>query len=88
MQDQPSTNSQEPFELERLSRGEHFRQVLYGLGVALGLSLLWLMEIARNALFHLLDRLNLKPRRRRRASAFPPGRPRKHHPPEPASSQG
>jgi hypothetical protein len=31
----------------------------------------------RNAYFRLLDRLNLKPRRRR-ASAFPPGRPKKH----------
>jgi hypothetical protein len=87
MQEQP-TYLQEPFEGEQLSRGGHLAQVLYGIGVSLGLALLWLMEIARNMFFHLLDRLNLKLRRRRRASAFPPGRPRKHPPVLPASSQG
>lgn len=80
--------SQEPFEIEQLSRREHFTQSANGVGVAVGLAVLWLMEIVRDKFFRLLDRLNVKPRRRRRASAFPPGRPRKHTPVMPASSQG
>jgi hypothetical protein len=79
------TDLQEPLEPERMTRGEHFSQVLYGIGVALGLALLWLMEVVRDAFFHLLDRLNVKARRRTNASAFPPGRPRKR-PPAAASS--
>jgi hypothetical protein len=35
------------------------------------------MEVVRNIFFRALDRLNVKPRRGR-ASAFPPGQPRKH----------
>lgn len=76
MQEQAS-DLQEPFEPDRLSRGEYISQVLSGVGVALGLALLWLMEIARDAFFALLDRLNFKPRRRTNASAFPPERPGK-----------
>ena len=52
--------------------------VLYGIGVSLGLALLWFMEVLRNTYFRALDRLNIKPRRRGTASAFPPGQPRKH----------
>ena len=39
--------------------------VLYGIGVSLGLALLWFMEVVRNIYFRALDRLNIKPRRRR-----------------------
>lgn len=69
---------------ERLSSGGHFCQVFYGIGVTLGLALLWFMEICRDAFFHLLDRFNVKARRRSRASAFPPGQPRRH--PQPTAS--
>ncbi len=68
--------SQEPYTPETLSRGGVLVSVLYGIGVSLGLGLLWSMEVVRNIYFRVLDRLNIKPRRRR-ASAFPPGQPRK-----------
>ena len=69
---------------EALGRIGFITSVLYGIGVSLGLALLWFMEIVRNAFFRVLDRLNVKPRRRRSASAFPPGQPRKH--PEPPAA--
>jgi hypothetical protein len=74
---------QEPHVPEALGRIGFITSVLYGIGVSLGLALLWFMEIVRNAYFHMLDRLNVKARRRS-ASAFPPGQPRKHpQPPGP-----
>ncbi len=79
MQEQPA-DLQEPFKPERMARGEYLFQVLNGVGAALGLALLWLMEIARDAFFALLDWLNVKPRRRANASAFPPDRPGKRPP--------
>jgi hypothetical protein len=66
-----------PFEIEQLSRLSYLSELVQGIGITLGLGILWGLEIVRNAYFRVLDRLNLKPRRRR-ASAFPPGRPRKH----------
>lgn len=80
-----ASNSQQPFEPERLSLGGFAGTVLYGVAVSLGLALLWLMEVVRNIFFRALDRLNVKPRRRGNASAFPPGQPRKR-PQAPASS--
>jgi hypothetical protein len=68
--------SQEPYTPEALTRIGVFFSVLYGIGVSLGLALLWLMEVVRNIYFRILDRFNIKPRRRP-ASAFPPGQPRK-----------
>jgi hypothetical protein len=68
--------SQEPYTPKTLSRGGVLVSVLYGIGVSLGLGLLWSMEVVRNIYFRALDRLNIRPRRRR-ASAFPPGQPRK-----------
>jgi hypothetical protein len=56
----------------------YLRQVLYGVGATLGLAILWGLEVVRDAYFRLLDRLNVKPRRRR-GSAFPPGQPRRRH---------
>jgi hypothetical protein len=76
--------SQEPHVPEALGASGLFGSVLYGVGVSLGLALLWFMEVVRNIFFRALDRLNVKPRRGR-ASAFPPGQPRKH-PQSPASS--
>jgi hypothetical protein len=66
-----------PLEIERLSRLSYLSELVQGIGIALGMGILWGLEIVRNVYFRLLDRLNLKPRHRR-ASAFPPGRPRKH----------
>ncbi len=82
---QQAPNSQQPFEVQRMGLGGFLGTVLYGVGVSLGLALLWLMEIVRNTVFRTLDRLNIKPRRRGKASAFPPGQPRKR-PHAPASS--
>jgi hypothetical protein len=50
--------------------------ILHGVGVTVGLCLFWILEVVRNNFFRLLDGLNLKARIRR-ASAFPPGQPRK-----------
>jgi hypothetical protein len=62
-----------------LSGRELVTEVAGGVGRALGLSLLWGLEIVRDAYFRVLDRLNVRPRRKR-ASAFPPGQPRKRTP--------
>jgi len=51
-------------------------EIVGGVGRALGLTLLWGLEIVRDSYFRLLDRLNVRPRHKR-ASAFPPGRPKK-----------
>ena len=69
----------ESLEIERLTPVEVAREIVHGVGIALGLSLLWTMEAVRDRAFRLLDRLNARPRIRP-ASAFPPGQPRKHPP--------
>ena len=51
-------------------------EVAGGVGRTLGLTLLWGLEIVRDSYFRLLDRLNVRPRHKR-ASAFPPGEPKK-----------
>lgn len=53
-------------------------EIVGGVGRALGLTLLWGMEIVRDSYFRVLDRLNIRPRHRR-ASAFPPGKPKRRH---------
>lgn len=62
---------------ERLPPGNYLKEVGRGVGVLLGLGLLWGLEIVRNAYFRVLDRIGVKPRTRR-SSAFPPGQPKKH----------
>jgi hypothetical protein len=62
---------------ERMPLRVAILEALNGLGIAFGMGMLWLMEVVRNNFFRLLDRLNFKPRPRR-ASPFPPGRPRRH----------
>ena len=57
-----------------LGKGEFFAQILHGIGIAAGMGLLWIMETVRNAYFRMLDRFNIKSRKRTNASAFPPGR--------------
>ncbi len=56
------------------------KEIVGGVGRTLGLTLLWGLEIARDSYFRLLDRLNVRPRHKR-ASAFPPGQPKKRNPP-------
>jgi hypothetical protein len=74
-QTQPSSDVR--VDIEQLRGGQHLGQVIYGVGVIAGMAVLWGLECARNAYFKLLDGLNVKARRRKRASAFPPGRPRR-----------
>jgi len=64
-----------PLEIEQLSTLSYFSELAQGVGLTLGIGILWGLEIIRNAYFRMLDRLNIKARRKR-ASAFPPGRPR------------
>lgn len=54
-------------------------EIVGGIGRTLGLTLLWGLEIVRDSYFRLLDGLNVRPRHKR-ASAFPPGQPRKRTP--------
>ncbi|MGH7781766.1 MAG: hypothetical protein ACREQR_18270 [Candidatus Binataceae bacterium] len=63
---------------EHLPPGNYLKEVARGVGVLLGLGLLWGLEIVRNAYFKILDWAGVKPRRNRRSSAFPPGQPKKH----------
>ena len=55
-------------------------EIVGGIGRTLGLSLLWGLEIVRDSYFRLLDRLNVRPPHKR-ASAFPPGQPKKRNVP-------
>jgi hypothetical protein len=71
-------------EIERLTTWGFIKELVQGIGLTLGMTILWVLEVFRNAYFRMLDRLNVKPRRRKRASAFPPGRPRRHRRPHAA----
>ena len=66
-------------EVEQLKPLEVAAEIIHGIGITLGLSLLWAMEAVRDRFFRLLDRVNASPRTRH-ASAFPPGQPRKRPP--------
>lgn len=74
---EPPQKPAEPVEYEPLGVRSTALEILKGIGIALGLGLLWMLEAVRDGFFRLLDRLNLRPRTRR-ASAFPPGRARRH----------
>jgi hypothetical protein len=73
------TQISESPEMEQLKPLEVAVEIVHGVGIALGLSLLWAMEAVRDRVFRLLDRINARPRTRP-ASAFPPGQPRKRPP--------
>lgn len=64
-------------EVEQFTKLQFISEVLQGMGIALGLSFLWVLEIGRNAIFRMLDRLNIRARPRR-GTAFPPGPARRH----------
>jgi hypothetical protein len=72
----PVQKIEEPLELDKLTFGGTVWEILHGIGITLGMTLLWSLEAVRNRFFRVLDRMNLRSRPRR-ASAFPPGRPRK-----------
>ena len=65
---QPDT----PVKINQLSGSEYVLEVLRVTGALFGMGILWGLEIVRNRYFKLLERLNIKPSRKR-ASAFPPG---------------
>ena len=71
-----AANVDQPFVLQKLGWRDWLGEVIIALAITVGMALLWMLENVRNVFFRLLDRLNLKPRSHR-ASAFPPGRPRK-----------
>lgn len=71
------SHNEESLVLDKLKRSSVFAEVFYGIGIMLGLSLLWALESARNASYRVLDKMNIKPRIRH-ASAFPPGSSREH----------
>jgi hypothetical protein len=64
----------ESLDIVRLKPIEVAGEIVQGLGITFGLSLLWMMEAVRDHVFRLLDRANI-PARTRPASAFPPGQP-------------
>jgi hypothetical protein len=72
------TQEKAPVELrvEPLRGSRLVLEVVGGVGRTLGLTLLWGLEIVRESYFRQLDRLNVRPRHKR-ASAFPPGQPKK-----------
>ena len=74
--DTPVHPADQPLEVEQLSRGGALLYVFHGIGVTLGMGILWMLEVVRNGYFASLDRMNVKARTRP-ASAFPPGRPRR-----------
>jgi len=65
-----------PLEIEQLGFRRTALEILIAIAITLGLASLWLLENVRDAFFGLLDRIGVKGRPHR-ASAFPPGRPRK-----------
>jgi hypothetical protein len=73
-----TSQEQQPTRVQILPlKGMDFaREVARGIGVSAGMALLWSLEIVRNACFRALDQFKV-PARRKRASAFPPGQPRK-----------
>jgi hypothetical protein len=50
-------------------------EILRAIGSLAGMSILWGLEIIRDKFFSVLERWNVRPRRKH-ASAFPPGRPK------------
>lgn len=64
-------------EYDELRSPSLVKEVFAGIGISVGLALLWAFEAMRDRYFRLLDRMNVRPWSHR-GSAFPAGRPRKH----------
>lgn len=69
-------NVETPVVIERLGWRGTLSEIIIGIAITVGLALLWILENVRNAFFRVLDRVGVRARPHR-ASAFPPGRPRK-----------
>jgi hypothetical protein len=67
-------------QIEQLRGLRLAQEIAGGVGRALGLTLFWGLEIIRDSYFRVLDRLNVRPGRKR-ASAFPPGQPKRRRAP-------
>ncbi len=61
---------------EQLTTLGFISEMLQGFGKMAGLGLLWALEEVRNVYFRALDRMKVKARAKR-ASAFPPGSPKR-----------
>jgi hypothetical protein len=72
-----NSNTGPSIEIERLTRGNYFYQILCGVGIASGLALLWTMESVRNVIFRGMNALHVPAPPHRRGSAFPAGQPRR-----------
>ena len=74
---EPSEQKNLPVDLQHMGPVDFLHQVIHGVGVVLGLGLLWSLESIRNVFFRQLDRFNVKSHPPRKVSAFPPGSPRR-----------
>lgn len=63
-------------EFDELRLPSLVKEVFAGIGISVGLALLWAFEAMRDRYFRLLDRMKFRPWSHR-GSAFPAGRPRK-----------
>ena len=63
-------------EFDELGLPSLVKEVFTGIGISVGLALLWAFEAMRDRYFRLLDRMKFRPWSHR-GSAFPAGRPRK-----------
>ena len=63
---------QAPLKINQLRGLDLVLEIFRGIGALFGMGILWGLEIVRNRYFQLLDRFNIRARRKR-ASAFPPG---------------
>jgi len=69
-------NAETPVVIEPLGWRGTLTEIIFGIAITVGMALLWILENVRNAFFRVLDRVGVRARPHR-ASAFPPGRPRK-----------
>ena len=75
MADEVEKNVVRP-EFDELRLPSLVKEVFAGIGISVGLALLWAFEAMRDRYFRLLDRMKFRPWSHR-GSAFPAGRPRK-----------
>lgn len=71
----PEIPRESTLKIQQLRGREFALEIVRGIGALSGMAILWGLEIVRDKYFTLLERWNIRPRRKR-ASAFPPGRPK------------
>jgi hypothetical protein len=72
---------EEPLVVKKISAPRFLFYILHGIGITLGLWILWGLEVMRNIAFRVLDRVNVKARTRK-ASPYPPGQSQKRFSPQ------